>query len=372
MTLRNASLVLGLAGLAACSSDPSDNGTDASSSSTSATTATDTSATTMSTTQGSSDESTTTAPSTTMVDTTSADSSSSADTSGSESTTDTSGFDCTMVPPAPFVAERILDEVPFQTFAEGGAEDLGFDGLGHLAARGVGGAYLLVAADGTYEEVTTDGDPTYGLRFLANGDLVAAAYQASDILRITPDGDVSDFATGLGGVNGLFPDSMGGVWYTNFQLVGYITAQGNQISVITPASGANGIWFDEVRQIVFFTNYGSGALRKADLIDGVAQPAVDVGSIPGSPDGITFDVCGNLYVNDQENSDMYRLFLDAAAEPLGEPELLVEGGFPTNVANAQFGSGDGWEPDSLYAIGGGGALYRVDVGVPGEAYVTVQ
>jgi hypothetical protein len=47
-------------------------------------------------------------------------------------------------------------------------------------------------------------------------------------------------------------------------------------------------------------------------------------------------------------------------------------GFPTNVANAQFGSGDGWEPTSLYAIGVGGGLYRVDVGVPGAPYVTVE
>lgn len=359
--LPSAALVLTLVG--ACGDDgPS----SADSTTTNAeTTTTDPSSTTQPTTsQGSSD--TTTSPSTTMVDT-SSEGSTAADTSGSESTTDTAGFDCTAIPPAPFVAERILEAVPFND-----SEDLGFDGLGHLAARGDNDAYLLVSADGTYEEITTDGRATYGVRFLANGDLVAAAYQASDILRVTPAGDISDLATGLGGVNGLFPDTMGGVWYTNFQIVGYITAEGNQVSVVSPAASANGIWYDEARQIVFFTNYASGALRKADIVDGVAQAPVELGSIPGAPDGITFDVCGNLYVNDQGNSDMYRLFLDDAAEPIGVPELLVEGGFPTGVANAQFGSGAGWEPDSLYAIGTGGALYRIDVGVPGAPYVTVE
>ncbi len=310
---------------------------------------------------GSSDG-TTTSPATTDADTTAADSS-----TGTETGTDTMDFDCTMIPAAPFVAERILEDVPFAQ-----SEDLGFDGLGHLAARGEGGAYLLVSADGTFEEITTDGRATYGLRFLANGDIIAAAYQVNDLLRITPTGEITDFAVDLGGVNGVFPDPAGGVWYTNFGEVGYIDAEGNDIAVISPASAANGIWFDDVRQIVFFTNYGNGGLRKADIVEGVAQPAVDLGTVPGAPDGITLDACGNLYANDQQGSRMYRLFLDESAEPIGEPEVLVEGGFPTNVANAQFGSGPGWEPDSLYALGVGGGLYRVAVGVPGATYVTVR
>ena len=368
MTLSYGRLGLALTLLTACPADDDGTGTGTTSG-TSSGSATDPTTTTEdpTTAPGSSEGSTTT----TAADTTTGDTTT-ADTTGTTGDTDTAGFDCTTVPAGPFAAERILMDVPFQTFAEGGAEDLGFDGQGHIAARGQGNAYLLVSADGTFEEFANDSDDTYGLRFLANGDVVAAAYQAGEILRVTPDGNVSTFADGVGGVNGLFPDSMGGVWYTNFAEVGYITADGNDISVISPASAANGIFFDEARQIVFFTNYQSGALRKADLVDGLAQDPVDLGEIPGAPDGITLDICGNLYVNDQGGSDMYRLLLDDTAMPVGEPELLVEGGFPTNVANAQFGSGDGWEPTSLYAIGGGGGLYRVDVGVPGAPYVTVE
>lgn len=368
MTLSYGRLGLALTLLTACPADDDGTGTGTTSG-TSSGSATDPTTTTEdpTTAPGSSEGSTTT----TAADTTTGDTTT-ADTTGTTGDTDTAGFDCTTVPAGPFAAERILMDVPFQTFAEGGAEDLGFDGQGHIAARGQGNAYLLVSADGTFEEFANDSDDTYGLRFLANGDVVAAAYQAGEILRVTPDGNVSTFADGVGGVNGLFPDSMGGVWYTNFAEVGYITADGNDISVISPASAANGIFFDEARQIVFFTNYQSGALRKADLVDGVAQAPVDLGEIPGAPDGITLDVCGNLYANDQAGSEMYRLFLDDAAMPIGEPEILVEGGFPTNVANAQFGSGDGWEPTSLYAIGVGGGLYRVDVGVPGAPYVTVE
>lgn len=306
---------------------------------------------------------------TTAAVTTAAGTDSGSDTGASETGTtgDTAGLDCTMIPAGPFAAERILEDVPF-----GESEDLGFDGLGHLAARGVGDAYLLVSADGTYEELTTDDRKTYGLRFLANGDLVAAAYEVSDILRVTPAGEISSFIDNVGGVNGLFPDSMGGVWYTNFSEVGYVDDQGNDQSVIPSAANANGIFFDEARQIIFFTDYGSGALRKSVLDNGAPQPAVEVGSIDGSPDGITLDACGNLYAVDQANSDLYRVMLDDNAEPLADAELLVTDGFPTNVANAQFGAGDGWDAEALYVIGVGSGLYRVQVGVPGAPYVTVQ
>lgn len=333
-------------------------------------------------TDGSSTEPTTTSPTTTAdtgtttmdppttstdPSTTGEDSSTGADTGSSESGTETSDFDCTMIPAAPFVPEAILEDVPFAA-----SEDLGFDGQGHLAARGTGGAFLLVSPDGTYQEITTDDRATYGLRFLANGDIVAAAYNSGAILRVTPAGDVSSLATSIGGVNGLFPDSMGGVWYTDFGVVGYVTSDGNDVPVVNPASNANGIFFDEARQAIFFTNYGNGDLRRANLVDGVADDPVMIGSVNGNPDGITLDVCGNLYINDQGNSAMYRIMLDEAGDPLGEAEALIEGSFPTGVANAQFGTGDGWEAESLYAIGVGNTLYRIDVGVPGAPYVTVR
>lgn len=361
---------MSLAMIAACGGDDGDgSGTDEpTSSSTDPSTTAPTTTEPSTTTPTSDTEDTSSGSMTTMVDTsTTADTSGSSEDTGTDTGTETSGFDCTTIPAPPFTAERILMDVPF-----GAAEDLGFDGQGHLAARGDNDEYLLVSADGTYEEITSDSRPTYGLRFLANGDLVAAAYTVNDILRITPAGEITDFAPNLGGVNGLFPDSMGGVWYTNFGIVGYVDAEGNDIPVINPAANANGVFFDEARQAVFFTNYGSGGLFRADIVDGVPQPAADLGSISGSPDGITLDVCGNLYVNDQSGSEMFRVLLDEAGDALGEPEELFDGPFPTNVANAQFGTGAGWAEDSLYAIGVGGGLYEIAVGVPGAPYVTVR
>jgi hypothetical protein len=71
---------------------------------------------------------------------------------------------------------------------------------------------------------------------------------------------------------------------------------------------------------------------------------------------------------DQGNSRLYRFTLDAAGALVGEPELLAN--FPQNVANAQFGSGTGFNPNSLYAAGNPGVVYEVPVGVPGAPVPT--
>jgi hypothetical protein len=65
---------------------------------------------------------------------------------------------------------------------------------------------------------------------------------------------------------------------------------------------------------------------------------------------------------------MYRIKLDASGAAVGEPELLA--GFAKNVANAQFGSGPGFDPMTLYAVGTPGSIYAVPVGVPGAPIPT--
>ncbi|MCA9711524.1 MAG: gluconolactonase, partial [Myxococcales bacterium] len=76
-----------------------------------------------------------------------------------------------------------------------------------------------------------------------------------------------------------------------------------------------------------------------------------------------------LYVVDQGNSALWRVLLDEAGAPIGDPEELIAQ-FPANVANAVFGVGAGWDELSLYAAGVPGGVYRVEVGVPGAPYPT--
>ena len=62
--------------------------------------------------------------------------------------------------------------------------------------------------------------------------------------------------------------------------------------------------------------------------------------------------------------------LDAAGEATGDASELVV--FPSNVANAQFGVGEGFDDHTLYVAGNPGDVYAVTLEFPGAPIVTVQ
>jgi hypothetical protein len=284
---------------------------------------------------------------------------------GMETDTDTAGIDCDAIAPGPLAVETVFE--PGDVFD--GTEDLTFDGQGNLAGKN-GGEVLLVAADGSVTDSWPDPGPGYGLRFRANGDLLAAKFQIGEI-RIVSTGDA--LVSMAGGVNGLWADFDGNVWFTNFSSVRRVNPDDSVDTIVmgADATTANGVLLDPDRSLLYFTNYGLGLVRAVEIQgDGTPGAVSMVASIPGtSPDGLNMDACGNLYVVDQGNAALYRVFLDEAGAAIGDPELLVEE-FPSNVANAVWGSGPGWEPTSLYAAGVPGGVHRVEVGVPGLPYPT--
>jgi hypothetical protein len=295
---------------------------------------------------------------------------------GDTTETGTTGdVDCGALPRGPFEAVEVLTDLPFD-----GSEDLAFDGQGGLAAR-ADGDLIRATADGQFESIAMLGNvPTYGVRYLADGSLVAAAYMNGQILHVLGDGSVEPFIdTQVGGVNGLYPDLEGNVWFTNFSAVVRIDAGGTPEPIVTGPDGsaANGVVYDAEREVLFYTNYNIGGTgyvqRVAFGMDGTPLPPEEVAQIEGAAlDGMVLDACGNLYVVDQGNTRLFRLWLDADGAATEDPENLVSDGLTANIANAQFGSGEGWEPTSLYAIGVPGALFQVDIGVPGAPVVVVQ
>jgi sugar lactone lactonase YvrE len=273
------------------------------------------------------------------------------------------GPDCSVLAPAPIKPAPVTDVLQ-------GSEDLAFDGKGHIAAKD-GDNIVLVDAMGMTTTLASLPGTVYGVRYRSNGDLLAALPQQGKIVQITPGGDVSDFVTGLGGPNGIYPDLDGNVWVTQFG--------GNKVTRVNPdktmddivtgndAESANGVVFDKTRSLLFYTNYFAGMVRSVKVPPSGA-PAV-VATIAGAKlDGLVMDACGNLYVVDQGGSMIHRIQLDAAGAPVGEPELLA--GFAKNVANAQFGSGPGFDPMTLYATGTPGSVYAIPLGVPGAPIPT--
>lgn len=350
-------LVLALALLSACSGDDAESAGSTTGTGTTATATTGGGSSTTGTSTGTGTASETG----TTVATESSGTESDTFTGTSDGTT-TGGIGCEGLPAGPFTPEVVTDVF-------GGSEDLAFDGLGYLAAK-AGDAVLLVDAALTPTTLASPVPKAYGLRFMVGGDLAVALPDDGKILRITRLGVVTDLATGLGGPNGLFPGLDGSLWVTEFA--------GARVSRIRPdltteiivqgaeANAANGIVHDLIRQRLFFTNYASGRIASVDVPEGGTPGApVEVVTLQGRPDGLALDACGHLYAVDQQNSRLYRIWLDPAGAALGEPELLAE--HPTNVANAHFGRGVGFDAVSIYTAGNPGVVYRIPVGVAGAA-----
>ncbi|MCA9682216.1 MAG: hypothetical protein KC457_08475 [Myxococcales bacterium] len=275
--------------------------------------------------------------------------------------TDTGAIDCDAILPAPLTFEEVF--APGTIFD--GSEDIAFDGLGHMAGKN-GGEVRLVDSSGATIDSWPEAGGTYGLRYRANGDLLAAKYMANQI-RVVQTG--ATLVAMVGSVNGLYPDADDNVWFTNFAQVQRLNADDSIDPIVTGNDGnsANGVFYDADRGLLFYTNYGPGLIRSV-AIDGDGNPgAIDmVASIPGAAlDGLNL-ACGNLYVVDQSGSDLYRIHLDDQGVAVDAPELLAE--LPSNVANPQFGRGDGFDPESLYLAGNPGDVYRVAVGVPGASF----
>lgn len=242
-----------------------------------------------------------------------------------------------------------------------GSEDIAFDGGGGIVGKKNNDVIRVDASD-TATTLASGVPAAYGLRYAANGDLFVALPNAGKIIKIV-NGTSSDFATGLGGPNGVYVDFDGNVWVTEFGAgrVIKLAPNGASTTIASQLDSPNGVVLDVARNTLFFTSYGQGQLFRVDPAGGT--PTL-VGELPSAAfDGLVLDVCGNVYAVDQGSSKLYRFNLDAAGTLIGEVELIAD--FPANVANAQFGSGVGWNATSLYAAGNPGQVFEIPIGVQG-------
>lgn len=272
---------------------------------------------------------------------------------------------CDPIPMGPFNATEVLSGL-------NGSEDFAFDGKGSIAAR-QGNQVVLVDAAGTVTPFADNTPNTLGLRYRGDGNLAAAVPGQGTIRTISPTGVMADLVTGLNGPNGVYPDAAGNVWVTEFGGDRVIRVNPDQ-SVTTivnsqpDAVDPNGIVYDAGRELLFYTNYGAGEIMRVDMAAGGDMTPALVATIQGALDGLVLDACGNLYVVDNGDDELYRVRLDAGGAMVGDPELLAS--FPQSVANAQFGAGTGFEAETLYVGGQAGRIYAVPVGVPGAPVPT--
>ncbi|WP_437955231.1 SMP-30/gluconolactonase/LRE family protein [Sorangium sp. So ce119] len=270
---------------------------------------------------------------------------------------------CAELAPGPIEPKRITD-----VFS--GSEDFAFNGQGHIVAK-QGPNLIRYDATGQTSNFASLPGAVLGLRYRPDGTLVAALPEAGAVVEISTIGVVSDFVEGLSTPNGLSADADGNVWATE--------TAGNRVIRLNPdatvdeiaggepeVSQPSGIVFDPARRVVFYTNASAGEIRRIDLAardDEPARPALVTTVASAVLDGLVLDTCGHLYTIDNKDRGLYRVRLDATGAALGEPELLAS--FPTSVANAQFGSGPGFNGKTLYVGGAAGSIYAVALDIGG-------
>lgn len=273
-----------------------------------------------------------------------------------------------------------LSDGPFEPapFADGfdGSEDLAFNGLGGLALKRDGGVVVITADLG--EVVLAPDVPTaYGTRYLADGRLLVALPQDGKVIAIDGQGAITDFVTQVQGANGLYPDLEGNVWITEFggDRVIRVAPDLTKTTIVmgNDAGAANGVVYDPNRGLLFYTNYQAGEIRRVPIDDqgDAGAPELVIALQGTAPDGLAMDACGYLYVVDQGNNDLYRVLLDDAGVATNMPDSPMAT-FPSNVANAQFGVGAGFDPHTLYVAGNPGDVYTLQVEFPGAPIATVQ
>ncbi len=245
-------------------------------------------------------------------------------------------------------------------FPEGPA----FDRDGHLFVVDVEtGDISKISPDGRVKIFFNTGGAPNGAKFHANGDLYVADRKMG-IIAISPSGEmrvIVDHYQGkkFNGPNDLIFDSSGNLYFTDphgssaenpFGCVYRVSSRGEVTLLASGLAFPNGLVLSQDERYLFLAN-----TRKNRVLRYVLDPppfrSYLFSQLSGGwgPDGMAFDVAGNLYVAHYGGGDVIIL------NPKGEPvERIPVGGLhPTNVA---FGGPD--RRILFITEVGTGAIYR--------------
>ena len=219
-------------------------------------------------------------------------------------------------------------------------------------AGGEAGQIYRVSLDGQKEQIATTGGFLLGICMDANRNIYACDIARNEVMRITPGGEVSTYSKGSAQrpmVNPNFPvfDTAGNL---------YVTASGHWkqhdgCTFRIRPGGATEVVDERA------TRFPNGCALSADgkwlyvvqsLMPGVVRLAIDSSSsggdgrlgepervveLPGTvPDGVAFDVKGNLLISCYTPDIIYRLTPSGELGVLAQDPLRVTFASPTNIA----------------------------------------
>ena len=269
---------------------------------------------------------------------------------------------CTELPPLPTEFVRLP--------AFGPHEDFGFDATGKLIGVDGGGNLIGKDRQGASTLISPNVGEAKGTRYLPDGSVVIALSAEGALGRVLPDGQKTVIAS-ITNPNGIAVDIHGHAWVaTGAATVVRVDRDGNQL-VIGPVAGGGS--FDgtalspDFRRLYFNSEFGT--IRTVELDDS-GDPVGDVSLFATLPlglgiailDGMTTDMCGNLYVVRMDGR-VYRILPDGTIEGFinfGSAGFIV-------MPAANFGSGiGGFERDRLYAMNFLGGVFEADIGIEGH------
>ena len=294
---------------------------------------------------------------------------------GSETDTDTDTdtytpptetYDCSTLPDRPTVWNR-MDNIPM-------SEDFTIDTDGYLWGVNAETTALVKTLYGGTPELVVPSVSSWGrgTRFLSTGDLVIAEPDGGQLIRVdVTTGSVTPVVGDLQEPNGIAVDEDDWV---------YLTEMNGRVNRINPYGGERSVIFDNpvsTDGITFSPDYST--LYWNSESGEVIQAEIDAeGAIVGTPsvlaliddmaffdllDGMTADVCGNLYVV-RMSGYIVRV------TPQGQQEVVVDlTGVPGGVfiSAANFGSGfGGFERENLYVMNLNGGVFEIEMGIPGK------
>ena len=269
----------------------------------------------------------------------------------------------------------------FEAYADGldHSEDIAFDREGVLWAGGELGQIYRIAEKGCVEEVTNIGGFCLGLAFSASDELFVCNAKLACVTRVQKDGTSRLFADSAGNHKLKLPnygvfDSAGnlyvsdsGVWSKPSGCIVRFDAKGRgAVFLEGPQPFPNGLALSADEQFLFIAQSHTDDVLQVEIRkDGTAgHREVYARGLERVPDGLAFDILGNLYVSCYASDNIYCVSGDRAVTLLAYDRDGTTLARPTNIA---FG---GPEHEYLYVANlGRWHINRVKIGTKGQALI---
>jgi gluconolactonase len=275
-------------------------------------------------------------------------------------------------------------EIPveqFEIYADGldHPEDIAFDGDGVLWAGGELGQIYRIPERGKVEEVTNIGGFCLGLCFSAADELYVCNPKLASVIKVQKNGKSELFADSAGQYKLRTPNY--GVFDSSGNL--YISDSGDWANsngcIVRYDCRGHGVVFSDLaylfpnglalsadeRSLFVAQSHRDDVLRIEIREDGQAgEHEVYAAGLERIPDGLAFDVEGNLYVSCYASDNIYRVSPDRKVSLLAYDRAGTVLARPTNIA---FGGED------LYVANlGRWHIARAKVGVRGQPLANQQ